>query len=793
MDMNNVRDSRLVKGYYNNNTIVFFLRLFDFCEAARAFYIEHGSFDMTFSKETFQPINENMYSAEELVQIFLDFYKDESNEIKFITKIEESTGYKKNKNEKFIIDNDIEAEIYSLEDVLKELDNIFLDPDICNHIKLKLNSLKQCYKTKSNDKLWGNKEINDFLNHYYDLLCYFLYNSELLEIDEVRSIICKILNLGVIWNDGFLCYAKMISPIVLSALQLVYNRLDGYLLMNFNVDEIMIEQKAYREIFLSKIRQLFRFPISDLEHKELCQAAIPAYVSSEMEELKLIIPIRKMSTYSSYQGVRELRLGEKIIYEINWICKHLKEENNSKLQEYNIILLGDISEKPFIELADYVETKKLEMGLEDIKFNYKIYTNKVYDYNEDNALVSKKYKYNINQYSKDLLSGPKSIESLMDDGNLIFFLDNCHLYRDEIQEIDDLIVFQQRFSLDSYENYFCNLKTNNLILDCKYIDLYKALTMFSLTGKLGYVRKKAREDLIGYIKQYVQTQQSKTVYVYISDIAAFNDLQCAQEEMVRIEKYNQKKVGIIRFANWSKEVLVVSERNLDRNILVFNLWQFVKYCSINEKEYYQNIFSEDKDRNLCNLDKILIGLDYSNWKEKLVIYSYYDSISNNVDSINIGKFINIIIPKILSSQKDDMYSRCIKDAFISILYGTAKSLEDLLFVHILNQKANLVGPIESSSEYIELENYKKDGCKYSYKRIFWDALEKLDESFIGIVEEFRLFSYVKNNHLYADTVNSDDVLEDFLDKILKACNGLCYQDSFLYASAIQEVNNLALL
>lgn len=754
-------DNGLSKGYYSNTTMAFFLRLFDLCEEKRQLCAGTGTCRQNMD------VNNKIIMGKVYPEVLVEYFKKNESS-------DRGETTKENNQEVraciIKVNNDTKNEIKALDEILEYLDNLFIEPSLCIQLKEKICLLKECYNQDNDCILWSNNDINRFLNQYYDVLYYFICNNSLLEVEGIQLVIRKLLNLGIVWDTGSV-YAKMVSPVVLSALQLIYKRLDEYILTGFNEDEVIILQRVYKEIFLSKVHQIFRFYVSGLEDSCLYHAALPMYdISSQSEEL--CIPVRKLSSYNSYQGIRELRLGEKIIYEI----KQMDWSNEKKCV---ITLLGDISEKPFIELADYVEEKKKKIA--SVEIFYKVYTNKS-KYCE--AIVTgKSFWCEFFRYNEELFSSPQNLKNIIENSNIVFFLDNCQLYHNEIKDIDDLIKFKQRYSMDSYEKYFCSLKTNNLVLNCKYIDLYQVLTTFSIEKRLGYIKKRAREEIISYIKGYMQSVKNKTVYIYISDLSAFNKLGCAQENMVRIEKYNQKELGIIRFTSCAWEILNVKDEENSKKILVFNLWQFVKYCAINEKEYYSSLFiKEDGQKN--NLSQILIGLDYSQWQDKFVVYTSHDKW---IDSTNVNKFISVIIPKILDDAQEDMYCKCIKDALVSILYGTAKSLEDLLFVHILKHKSKLVGKMVCSEENIDLSNYQKDNCKYSYKKLFWDAMEKLDEAQLGVVEEYNLLSNVKTNHLYIDAVNADDVLNHFFNNIYEACEGLGYRDSLLYENIISEI------
>ncbi len=785
------------KGYYNNAVTAFFLRALDFISTLKEVYKTEEIVEIVFKGETQTFEKEESNIIEKILNFLLEFYTDSENELKIGNK----KFVKQEKDIFYIMDNTIK-DILILKQIKENLDNLFIEKEIVEHFNDVINRLINLYdslsKSKGKNSIWGKEAINVFLNSYYDILSFCLCEEEVLKIEGIQeNVLIPLLNLGVNWTDENPCVG-MTSPIVLSALHLIYDRLEEYLDMEF-IDGDM-QEKICQEIFLSKIHQIFRFYLINPQNGNLSLAAIPAY--QEEQNDKLEIPVKELSSCSSYQGIRELRLGEKILYELEKVI----ESNNIK-DRYNIVLAGDVSKSPLIELIYYVDkirtTDENYSDVKEVKLYYFVYTR-----NYVRKCDTEESKYGNSVYvfkeNTDLFSGVSSLENVLNSGDFFFFLDNCALYLQEVKEIENQIVFKQSISSETYQQHYCGVKIHDMILNCKFIDLYNSLVTYVLYGRLGFLKKRAKENIIKYIHDYINNNDEKIVYIYISDIDAFKSLGCVQEHIVRIEQYNQKEIGIIRLYKGRPEALPVSYKYDDEkreHILVFNIWQFVKHNAINKRDYFETVFFKKQEKNIY-LNNIYIGINYSDWRNEIIVdWCACKTVKNaetghmeikkvDIEKTEVEKFINYILIELIEKKDKNMYYHYMNKAFISFIYGATKSVEDLVFLHILNKKRGYIRKIRMGKENLDIKKYYSKNCKYSYKKIYWSAIEKFDQETPSLTDSYTALEDVKENKNYVNSIKTPNVVGKFLEDIISACRQINYSDSYLYDNCIYKLKKI---
>ncbi len=154
-------------------------------------------------------------------------------------------------------------------------------------------------------------------------------------------------------KDSDVCHLNFCSPIVLNKLQKVNNSIADFFGQTIKGDAAKSEwlQKIYKRIVLMKAQHDFRWYMLSADHA-LSHAAIAPYVDNPPNILDFKIIARNLRQYNSYEGIGELRLGEKIIYEYSLIKKNLKSE-------FTVAIMGDLHAGPLEELYDYVD-KKIE-------------------------------------------------------------------------------------------------------------------------------------------------------------------------------------------------------------------------------------------------------------------------------------------------------------------------------------------------------------------------------------------------------------------------------------------------
>ena len=773
---------------YNDTVMDFFNEVLDFVGTLRGVYRTAGNANigLQFQGETIVNVLEDNF-AEKILRFVLMFCNTPSAEQNYVKISAEgiSEKYQKRTTRRFLVKNGALHDIDKITEVMISLDQTFLDRETKNLIKDYLSKLQCCLlENQSEQFLWKKEAIFVYLNGYYEVLRLILCKDGVLETEGVcEKLLLPMLQLGMDWDENSEdMQIRMIAPIVLSALNLIYDKLQQFVLLEINEQT---EKTIYKEIFLSKIHQIFRFYFVKDGNNHLYHAAVAAYKEEKMKD-ELVILGKNLEKYNSFQGIRELRLADKILYEIG------NRKFTSNCHEYNIVIFGEIHYAPMKELIQYIEKKfegKIQQGKEIcLKLQFEIFTKTL---PVEREILSDNCSCRFYAYENDLVN-VKKLQALLDKGDLIFVLDNCDLYKLSIEPLRDTIIFKQFISSENYEEHYKRLHSKDLVLDCKFMDLYNVLNMYAWSGELGFLQKRAKEDLIKYIQNIIYSANDKIAYVYISDIEAFRGLSCIQEHMVRIEKYNQNEIGIILFANQKKEVLKVSyipqsNNELTKRMLVFNVWQFVKHIILNQKEEFENAILLEPQKQF--LDSVYVGLDYTEWKEKIEINYYYEDGSE----INVNQFkhfLKTILYKVFS-KKGNMYQRYLKKSFVSFLFGAAKSVEDLIFLHVFKNKGELIGSVDLEDENCiaynpQVKMYHNLNCKYSYKRMYWEAIETIDWEGFNFFERYKVLSLIDSVKNSANDYEEIQYMDDFFENIVQAAKNICYESSLLYFNCLKE-------
>lgn len=775
------------KGCNNDIVMAFFGELFQFSGVIRSVYALTKNRYIELSDPSKTIDLHDAGAAEELVSFFAELYsKEEESDIPISAehldpKKEEKCTLSYHKEPGvFVIESHAEENIAQLKLVEQNLENTFIDTQVKEELQQKLQQLCMLYKKQEKAALWKRKEIFEYLNLYYRLLSIFIYEESTLPTDGVaEKVLLPLLNLGIHEKtEGNARRADMTSPVVLSAMNLIYDRIGEYVRLPIYSDPLKnsfikdIELSIYKNIFTHKIHQIFRYYAVFKTNDQLYHAALPAYVPADSHrEPELGVPVRALSSYNSFQGIKELRLGEKILYELRL---HMEAAGKQK-NKFLVIIVGESDPQPLEELIRYVsrsiQYKEEYKILKEADIHFEVYTLRTPD--KETGTVSN-YTYEFKPYM-DMLMNKDLVEDILNRGDVLFLLDNRQLYELEIDEIKDHLIFKQSVLSESYEEFYHRNRCSDLKLDCKFLDLYNALVSYSWKGTLGFLRKKAKESLIKYIQTYIQeskNSQPKTLYMYISDINALKRLSCIQKQVVRIEKYNQKEIGIVRFTTHSKERLkAVSDiyGETQKRILVFNMWQFVKHLMIDQREEMEQLYITDPEKHF--LDEIFIGIDYTDWRHALKV-KYQCDYGNEE---RVKETVKLMFDFLSSEKPDNMYRRYLKKSFVSFLYGSAQSVEDLVFLYIFKQHGERLGEYKPAEQDKELQRHYNVNCKYSHKKNYWDAIERLEQETVTYIDWYQI-----RNSAAIDDSGSGTPGWGFKETIQEACENIGYEDSRLY-------------
>lgn len=621
------------------------------------------------------------------------------------------------------------------------------------------------------------KDIKKCTDLFYKSIKFFMSHESFLEMEKKERVLCELLNIGS-YYDGEKYKTTIYAPRSLLVLPSIYKNLSLYL-KRTEQDEMLT--KCNHSIFLAKLHQSNRWYTLAVEKRKLClyHVALPAYQTEQNTDM--FLEMRNIKTYDSYEGVGELRLADKILYELEY-----RDKNQLDIGNIRISIFGEVNYNPLLELIDYLN-KVINIKYPYMKAKYKlsfdIYTRKI-DELEENKRISEYKNCVLKFYKKDekQFSIRKKIDKLIDDSDIIFLLDNSGIYNAVTYEAFDdggeyyknLQMLPDQISIDEDREDFK--------IDKNFDELYNIAVTYGNFGKFGKIYKEAYDTLLGAFEQ--RCSDEKVIYAYISDLDAFSQVYFNQEQYVRLEQYRDKEMGIIRFSKRKENLL---KNSSSQKMIVFNLWQFVKHIAIHERMNFEEYFIYPSYRSKILLDQILIGIDYSLWIEEVVFSYTLDSkidINKAIYCERLEQFINnVIIPK-FDSMSEISYESYYRKIFISFLYGDAKNVEDLLFLHIYQWHKIILGKSKLRERYTDekqdLIDNKNVEFKFSTKRFYQIAMKRFDSTFNNEYDRLNAYGTLRreSNMLFYDYKKDD--IKMILSNIKKACEAITYDRTILY-------------
>lgn len=621
------------------------------------------------------------------------------------------------------------------------------------------------------------KDIKKCTDLFYKSIKFFMSHESFLEMEKKERVLCELLNIGS-YYDGEKYKTTIYAPRSLLVLPSIYKNLSLYL-KRTEQDEMLT--KCNHSIFLAKLHQANRWYTLAVEKRKLClyHVALPAYQTEQNTDM--FLEMRNIKTYDSYEGVGELRLADKILYELEY-----RDKNQLDIGNIRISIFGEVNYNPLLELIDYLN-KVINIKYPYMKAKYKlsfdIYTRKI-DELEENKRISEYKNCVLKFYKKDekQFSIRKKIDKLIDDSDIIFLLDNSGIYNAVTYEAFDdggeyyknLQMLPDQISIDEDREDFK--------IDKNFDELYNIAVTYGNFGKFGKIYKEAYDTLLGAFEQ--RCSDEKVIYAYISDLDAFSQVYFNQEQYVRLEQYRDKEMGIIRFSKRKENLL---KNSSSQKMIVFNLWQFVKHIAIHERMNFEEYFIYPSYRSKILLDQILIGIDYSLWIEEVVFSYTLDSkidINKAIYCERLEQFINnVIIPK-FDSMSEISYESYYRKIFISFLYGDAKNVEDLLFLHIYQWHKIILGKSKLRERYTDekqdLIDNKNVEFKFSTERFYQIAMKRFDSTFNNEYDRLNAYGTLRreSNMLFYDYKKDD--IKMILSNIKKACEAITYDRTILY-------------
>lgn len=621
------------------------------------------------------------------------------------------------------------------------------------------------------------KDIESYLQCYYDLLLFLLLNENVLDEHELlytsrESLLSMLLKLGIYEGKKKVSF---FSPLALNGIRKMYLLVNSYYekIKNDRDDNAVIRFMEKR-VIIEKVQHMFRWFLYDASG-ELAHVAVSPYDEREGEKEFMELPCKKIGECNSYEAVYELRVAEKILYELkNWMDSGACGVADA---DFNVVLVGDLNADPVWQLCCYLESvirNMLEEEKKKIKgrIRVKLYSKTKFKINKESGW---KFIKEVECYdSMDDLFTKNVLKKLMEENNAIFLLDCVNLYNPMSFSLElSPEYYKQRMANSSFSTWLLDDNIDYCSLNCLN-ELYNCMNIYMRHGRLGKYVKRANEALISYCQNFYEEtkdQRRSTLYIYVSDLKAFSRLYNDDNYYMRTERYNQKEIGIIRFTNFAREEGL---ENTNSQMITFNLWQMVKHICVKERKDFievlkaETIFSDMREEDL---QKIHVGIDYSDWRKALRLHYYDERHQEDKNPLLLKK---VIVPVLKNG--NDLFQQYFQRAVYSFLYGNARTYDDMVFIYLFYNKRELLGKISvaTKNDFAKVKENINTKYKYSIKRFVEEGIKKLDFAGFNLYDKY--FIAGRNR----------DTLNGIYKNLQASCERMGYTDSCLYRNSKAE-------
>lgn len=707
--------------------------------------------------------------------------------------------------------------------------------DILRHMQ---NRTLALYKASREDILSNSTgfldKALDMLDSYYDLLRFFLRNTRDLRkgFADYPAFLRMALGLGCNFfrekEGGYVGQATPFAPRYLLAILETQRQLK---LLNGR-GESEQARKARAEVLNTFLARYLRWFVMTPDGK-LGQAVACTYTDNPIEREHPCVFIRTVSSYSSYEGINELRLFEKVIYELE---KRMDPENY-KAGSFNleILLAGDLNPgqmytfshllQGWLEKVDEpLEVPETKRDFSRVHLHFWVFTKnqadeeQIQDFQQDPQVSVSFDKY------ENLFGNPAKLKKQIGHADLLFFLDCCSLYEDLYAEpYDRLDALLQQISGQDFRHLYRRMQYADKVLsvnrdtpDQNPFCLVENLALGAAygDGTPAALKKRVNDVILDFIEEQLYAdgpENKKTTYLYYSDLHAAQELHWREDHFIRREQYGGKNMAIFRYGKNSDEKLKEvgkstgkAGEHLVKPVIVFNLWQFIKHSNLHAANERLGLFGfcnkdgHPDEKKIHLLAEILVGIDYREWPERLTLsYAYpqnilkYTTHKKEAFDATLRGYLNSIVLPCFDRKNDDMYYRYFRVCMCSFLYSDAKSIDDLLFLHVFKNKFYLLGDAElqnSLDDGDEYENLVKQcsfskgantlSLKYSQKRFYQEIMSDYDSPAEYFPNQYRKLEIMEKNGKLKPQ-------EAFL-KVQEACTRNKYKDSYLYRNCVER-------
>lgn len=667
-----------------------------------------------------------------------------------------------------------EQDTSGLESFVKDLEGLFVVDQKKKELADKLNEfieIRKKWKGLENPFL-SIEDIDAYLQCYYDLLLFLLLNENVLDEHELlytsgQSLLSMLLKLDIYGGDKKVSF---FSPLALNNIRKMYLLVNSYYeKIKDDKDDNAVIRFMEKRVIVEKVQHMFRWFLYDTSG-ELAHVAVSPYDEDEKKKKSMGLPCKKIGEYNSYEAIFELRAAEKILYEFrNWMDSGAFDVG----ADFNVVLVGDLNEDPIWQLCRYLEYVIREMTekKEKIKkqqIRVQLYSKTKFKEKEDLGFdFIKEVKY---CGCGDDLFTKNALKELLEKNNVIFLLDCVNLYNPMSFSLElSPEYYKQRMANCGFSTWLLDDNIDYCSLNCLN-ELYNCMNIYMRHGRLGQYVKRANEALVSYCQSFYKEtagQNRSTLYIYVSDLKAFSRLYNDDNYYMRTERYNQKEIGIIRFTNFPMELKL---GNTHPQMITFNLWQLVKHICVKKRTDFievlkaEEIFSDMREEDL---QKIHVGIDYSDWRNALRLH-YYDERSHEDENPPLLK--KVILPVLKNG--NDLFQQYFQRAVYSFLYGNARTYDDMVFIYLFCNKRALLGKISvDENNFTKVKENVNTKYKYSIKRFVEECIRKLDFAGFNLYDKYFIAGRDRKT------------LDGIYKNLQASCERLGYTDSCLYRNS----------
>lgn len=667
----------------------------------------------------------------------------------------------------------------------EQVDAFLLETEVRERLKGLLEEVQAVYdqfvKSFENNIWFPDKESARIYRDKYSELLQELFSlaRSFEDFGETGTqFLLDILNVDITFEDDSM-RASLCCPAAVDAILHMYDCIEKYADINMQSckkeDRDLLESN-YQAVIISRALRRFRWILTF--DGELLQAAVPAAlplyegeddtekndIDKERRVWSLDIPVRRLRDYNSYEGIGELRLFDKLVYELD-------RRKNTDKADFQVLIIGDILKKPIEVLCQTVECWLISQkpdGKRDWN-NSRIYLTvltrnkweKTDEFPKKEIEVANHVRYRWESYKGQLIHG-RMLDELIENNDCMFILDCCDLYNGIYSEgIDPGEARQQAI--------------NGVYSVAKQQQMLYAL---SITGCFGTFTKESNHTFIRYLGEQLKKfgSEMKTAYVYVSDLDSIDGMDFCDEHFIRMEHYNDKEFLIVRMPGRREASL---SEQVARRIIVLNLWQVIKHCTVRNIDCFMKYFGLD-DIDIPTAVNVfrntLIGVEYGQWRKQLKFYYYMPGNlkepKRRLYELKLKTWINVGIMPYFRAQPSNMFYDYFVKAFSSFLYSDAKCVDDMLFLHLFVNKHQMFENVTFiDQEDAELPKYQAKACKYSQKQFYTEVMEDYDSS-----SEMFMYKYRKLDLIERADV---DLRRTIFQKVKDACERNEYGDSYL--------------